>query len=46
MIVTNLAGGGAERAMLNIAALLAGKGHGVELILLERLIVVQDARVN
>ena len=38
LIVTNLAGGGAERAMLNIAALLAGKGHGVELILLERLI--------
>lgn len=38
LIVTNLAGGGAERAMLNIAALLAGKGHGVDLILLERLI--------
>jgi glycosyltransferase involved in cell wall biosynthesis len=38
LIVTNLSGGGAERAMLNIAALLAGKGHGVDLILLERLI--------
>lgn len=38
LIVTNLAGGGAERAMLNIAALLAGRGHGVDLILLERVI--------
>jgi glycosyltransferase involved in cell wall biosynthesis len=38
LIVTNLAGGGAERAMLNLAALLAGRGHGVSLILLERVI--------
>ncbi len=38
LIVTNLAGGGAERAMLNIAALLAARGHGVDLILLERVI--------
>lgn len=38
LVVTNLAGGGAERAMLNIAALLAGKGHGVDLILLEQVI--------
>jgi glycosyltransferase involved in cell wall biosynthesis len=38
LIVTNLAGGGAERAMLNLAALLAGRGHGVDLILLERVI--------
>lgn len=38
LIVTNLAGGGAERAMLNIAALLAGRGHGVDLILLEQAI--------
>ena len=36
LIVTNLAGGGAERAMLNIAELLAGRGHGVDLILLEQ----------
>lgn len=38
LIVTNLAGGGAERAMLNVATLLAGRGHGVDLILLERAI--------
>lgn len=38
LIVTNLAGGGAERAMLNLAAMLTGRGHGVELILLERVI--------
>ncbi|MFS8086257.1 MAG: glycosyltransferase [Acidobacteriota bacterium] len=38
LVVTNLAGGGAERAMLNIAALLAARGHGVDLILLEQLI--------
>jgi glycosyltransferase involved in cell wall biosynthesis len=38
LIVTSLAGGGAERAMLNIAALLAGRGHGVDLILLENVI--------
>ncbi|MFH1044059.1 MAG: glycosyltransferase [Pseudomonadota bacterium] len=38
LIVTNLAGGGAERAMLNIAALLAGRGHGVDMILLEQVI--------
>ena len=36
LVVTNLAGGGAERAMLNIAGLLAGRGHGVDLILLEQ----------
>ena len=38
LIVTNLAGGGAERAMLNIASLLAGRGHSVDLILLEQVI--------
>lgn len=38
LILTNLAGGGAERAMLNIAALLTARGHGVDLILLERVI--------
>ncbi len=38
LIVTNLAGGGAERAMLNIAATLAGREHGVDLILLEPVI--------
>lgn len=38
LIVTNLAGGGAERAMVNIAALLSGRGHGVDLILLEQVI--------
>ena len=34
-ILTNLAGGGAEKAVLNIAAGLAGRGHRAELILLE-----------
>ena len=38
LILTNLAGGGAERAMLNIAALLAGRGHGANVILLEQVI--------
>ena len=49
LIVTNLAGGGAERAMLNIAALLAGRGHGVDLILLEQVIehtVPDDIRLH
>jgi len=35
LVLTNLAGGGAERAMLNLAALLNSRGHGVDLILLE-----------
>lgn len=35
LIVTDLAGGGAEKAMLKIAALLAARGHAVELVLLE-----------
>jgi len=37
-IVTNLAGGGAEKAMLNVAAGLAGRGHRADLIVLERVI--------
>jgi glycosyltransferase involved in cell wall biosynthesis len=35
LITTNLRGGGAEKAMLNMADLLRRRGHGVELILLE-----------
>lgn len=34
-VVTNLAGGGAEKAVLKICALLAGRGHEVHLVLLE-----------
>lgn len=34
-ILTNLAGGGAERAVLNIAAGLAARGHRVDVVLLE-----------
>ncbi|PIV87543.1 MAG: hypothetical protein COW48_10965 [Hydrogenophilales bacterium CG17_big_fil_post_rev_8_21_14_2_50_63_12] len=35
LILTNLAGGGAEKAMLKLAALLTGRGHQVEMVLLE-----------
>lgn len=35
LIVTNLRGGGAEKAMCNIGGLLAQRGHDVHLILLE-----------
>lgn len=35
LVVTDLAGGGAEKAMLKIAALLRGRGHEVDLVLLE-----------
>jgi glycosyltransferase involved in cell wall biosynthesis len=35
LIVTNLRGGGAERAMLRLASALARRGHGVRLVLLE-----------
>ncbi len=35
LVVTNLRGGGAERGMLNLAGLLAARGHDVEMILLE-----------
>ncbi|APZ43812.1 glycosyltransferase [Acidihalobacter ferrooxydans] len=38
LIVTNLAGGGAERAMLNLAALLTERGHHIDLILLENIV--------
>ena len=34
-VVTNLAGGGAEKAVLNIAAALAARGHQADLVLLE-----------
>lgn len=34
-VVTNLAGGGAEKAVLKIVALLTGRGHEVHLVLLE-----------
>ena len=36
-ILTNLAGGGAEKAVLNLAAALLARGHRVEVILLERI---------
>lgn len=35
-VITNLAGGGAERAVLNIAGAVAERGHEVHLVLLER----------
>jgi glycosyltransferase involved in cell wall biosynthesis len=35
LVITNLRGGGAERAMLRLATVLAGRGHRVCLILLE-----------
>lgn len=34
-VVTNLAGGGAEKALLKLGALLAARGHEVHLLLLE-----------
>ena len=37
-IVTNLAGGGAEKALLNIAAALASRGHRSDVILLENIV--------
>jgi len=38
-IVTNLAGGGAEKAMLNIAAGLAERGHRSDIVALEHVVV-------
>lgn len=38
LIVTNLVGGGAEKAMINLGGGLAGGGHEVHLILLEHVI--------
>ena len=35
LIITNLAGGGAEKAILKLAAGLVGRGHKVEVVLLE-----------
>lgn len=35
-VLTNLAGGGAEKAILKLAAALIGRGHEVEVVLLER----------
>ena len=35
LILTNLAGGGAEKAMLKMAALLASRGNAVDVVLLE-----------
>lgn len=37
-ITTNLRGGGAEKAVINLASLLAGRGHEVHVILLERVV--------
>jgi glycosyltransferase involved in cell wall biosynthesis len=37
-VVTNLAGGGAEKAVLNIAAALAARGHDSDVILLENIV--------
>ena len=37
-IITNLAGGGAEKAVLNIAAALAARGHRSDVILLENIV--------
>lgn len=36
LVITNLRGGGAEKAMLKLAALLAGRGHETHLVLLEQ----------
>lgn len=38
-VVTNLAGGGAERAVLNIAAALAARGHASDVIVLENAVM-------
>jgi glycosyltransferase involved in cell wall biosynthesis len=35
LVVTNLAGGGAELAMLRLASVLGGRGHGVRVFLLD-----------
>ena len=49
LIVTNLQGGGAEKAMIKFAAGLAGRGHDATLLLLERRIehaVPQGVRLD
>lgn len=38
LVTTNLIGGGAEKVFLRIAGLLAARGHGVHLLLLENLV--------
>jgi glycosyltransferase involved in cell wall biosynthesis len=38
LITTNLRGGGAEKAMTKLAALLAGRGHEAHLVLLEHIV--------
>lgn len=35
-VLTNLAGGGAEKAILKLAAALSGRGHDAEVVILER----------
>ena len=42
-VLTNLAGGGAEKALLKVGAGLAGRGHRVELILLEHVVAHEPA---
>lgn len=37
-ITTNLRGGGAEKAVINLASLLAGRGHQVHVVLMELLV--------
>ncbi|MGD9787009.1 MAG: glycosyltransferase [Sulfuricellaceae bacterium] len=38
LITTNLRGGGAEKALVKLAALMAGRGHEVHLVLLENIV--------
>ena len=38
LVVTNLRGGGAEKAFLKLGALLAGRGHEIHLFLLENIV--------
>lgn len=38
LVTTNLRGGGAEKAMCKLAALLAGRGHEAHLVLLEHVV--------
>ena len=41
LVTTNLAGGGAEKALVNLAGLLSQRGHELVLILLEHIVVHQ-----
>jgi glycosyltransferase involved in cell wall biosynthesis len=38
LVITNLRGGGAEKALLNLAALLSSRGHEVHMFLLEHIV--------